>query len=523
MILKDRALQMEADGFLHRRRMTADSSGGDGAVAGASAAAELHWLGRRFWGISDSIIGKLTPRIAGEPDHHVGHYFGCCQELNELSEPDYEGLPRGASTSTYMLAGAVAGIMEHCLMFPIDCVKTRMQSLQPEPAARYRNVMDALWRIMRTEGIWRPIRGLNVTAVGAGPAHALYFACYERLKKGLGDIIHPGANSHLANGTSTPIRLSGLKAGAAGCVATLLHDAIMNPAEAKIPTWLKSQPKFRVCLWTLEVQDRLTVVVKQRMQMYNSPYQSVLDCMRCVWQREGALAFYRSYTTQLTMNVPFQALHFMTYEYLQEQLNPQRQYNATSHMVSGALAGAIAAAATTPLDVCKTLLNTQESLALNSANQSGRHISGLGHAFRTVYRLGGLRAYFKGVQARVIYQMPSTAISWSVYEFFKYGITKHQLEKPFVYASPPIRVASGPHKLAHNGADELPREIKAALSAPGESCMINQRAALMLLTVGTGRPAGLEEALLRYPFFNPSPCSDNCSKLFWLSEVLIPD
>lgn len=76
-----------------------------------------------------------------------------------------------------------------------------MQSLQPDPAARYRNVMDALWRIMRTEGIWRPIRGLNVTAVGAGPAHALYFACYEKLKKSLGDVIYPGANSHLANGT----------------------------------------------------------------------------------------------------------------------------------------------------------------------------------------------------------------------------------------------------------------------------------------------------------------------------------
>ncbi|XP_064806258.1 mitoferrin-2-like isoform X2 [Oncorhynchus masou masou] len=269
-----------------------------------------------------------------------------------------------------------------------------MQSLQPEPAARYRNVMDALRRIITTEGVWRPMRGLNATAVGAGPAHALYFACYEKLKKSLGDLIHPGANSHLANGT-------------AGCVATLLHDAAMNPSE----------------------------VVKQRLQMYNSPYRGVMDCVRAVWQSEGPGAFYRSYTTQLTMNVPFQALHFMTYEYLQELLNPHRQYNPSSHMVSGALAGAIAAAATTPLDVCKTLLNTQESLVgLPAAGQGGgqgthRHITGLAHAFRTVYRLGGLPGFFKGVQARVIYQMPSTAISWSVYEFFKYGITKHQHEK----------------------------------------------------------------------------------------------
>lgn len=163
--------------------------------------------------------------------------------------------------------------------------------------------------------------------------------------------------------------------------------------------------------------------------MFNSPYRGVLECMRCIWRSEGAGAFYRSYTTQLTMNVPFQALHFMTYEYLQELLNPHRLYNPSSHMISGALAGAVAAAATTPLDVCKTLLNTQETLALHSVTSSRGHITGLAHAFRTVYRLGGIPAYFKGVQARVIYQVPSTAISWSVYEFFKYIITKHRMER----------------------------------------------------------------------------------------------
>lgn len=174
--------------------------------------------------------------------------------------------------------------------------------------------------------------------------------------------------------------------------------------------------------------------------MFNSPYRGVLDCVGSLLRHEGPAAFYRSYTTQLTMNVPFQALHFMTYEYLQELLNPHRQYNPSSHVVSGALAGALAAAATTPLDVCKTLLNTQEAQAIHviqaepgavgaAAAPGGRHISGLGEAFRTVYRMGGVPAFFKGVQARIIYQMPSTAISWSVYEFFKYMITKAQHER----------------------------------------------------------------------------------------------
>ncbi|NWI29533.1 MFRN1 protein, partial [Sula dactylatra] len=266
-------------------------------------------------------------------------------------------------------------------------LQTRMQSLQPDPKAQYRTVYEALKKIVLTEGFWRPLRGINVTMLGAGPAHAMYFACYEKMKKSLSDTIQHGGNSHLANGI-------------AGSVATLLHDAVMNPAE----------------------------VVKQRMQMFNSPYKSVLACIRTVQKTEGFGAFYRSYTTQLTMNVPFQAIHFITYEFMQEQINPRREYNPRSHIVSGAIAGAVAAAATTPLDVCKTLLNTQENMALSSVNISG-HLSGMVNAFKTVYQLGGISGYFRGVQARVIYQMPSTAISWSVYEFFKYFLTKHKLEK----------------------------------------------------------------------------------------------
>ncbi|KAJ8263164.1 hypothetical protein COCON_G00156210 [Conger conger] len=302
-------------------------------------------------------------------------------------DDDYESLPPTASLATHMTAGAVAGILEHTLMYPVDSVKTRMQSLQPDPKAQYRGVYEALSRIVRTEGLLRPMRGLNVTMLGAGPAHALYFACYERMKRSLSDMLQNGRNSHIANGL-------------AGSLATVLHDAVMNPAE----------------------------VVKQRMQMYNSPYRGLLDCVRTVSRAEGMAAFYRSYSTQLTMNIPFQAVHFITYELMQEQLNPRRSYQPTSHILSGAAAGAVSAAITTPLDVCKTLLNTQENVALSSLHISG-HLSGMANAFRTVYRLGGLPAFFKGLQARIIYQMPSTAIAWSVYEFFKYFLTQQQLAR----------------------------------------------------------------------------------------------
>ena len=36
---------------------------------------------------------------------------------------------------------------------------------------------------------------------------------------------------------------------------------------------------------------------------------------------------------------------------------------------------------------------------------------------------------FQGMGARVLYQMPSTAICWTVYEFFKYFLTKDAAER----------------------------------------------------------------------------------------------
>lgn len=127
--------------------------------------------------------------------------------------------------------------------------------------------------------------------------------------------------------------------------------------------------------------------------MFKSPYTSCWECVRKTYQTEGLKAFYRSYTTQLTMNVPFQSLHFVVYEFMTTLTNKDRVYNPLAHMFSGAMAGGIASAVTTPLDVCKTLLNTQESTAVNATGQG--HITGLTNAFRTVYRLGGIRGYFQ--------------------------------------------------------------------------------------------------------------------------------
>lgn len=117
---------MEADGFVSRRT-SVDTPGVDSRVTGAAAAAagaEFRWLGDRLLEATGDFSGSLAPRVALEQEFVPVKHRATLESTTSVEpEIDYEGLPQGAATSTHMLAGAVAGIMEHCLMYPIDCVK----------------------------------------------------------------------------------------------------------------------------------------------------------------------------------------------------------------------------------------------------------------------------------------------------------------------------------------------------------------------------------------------------------------
>lgn len=84
------------------------------------------------------------------------------------------------------------------------------------------------------------------------------------------------------------VRIRMFRAAVSAVTSTLIHDAISNPTE----------------------------VIKQRLQMYNSPFKSIVQCARGVYEAEGIRAFYRSYSTQLIMNLPYQSIHFATYEFI---------------------------------------------------------------------------------------------------------------------------------------------------------------------------------------------------------------
>ncbi|KAI9816593.1 MAG: Fe(2+) transporter [Pycnora praestabilis] len=281
---------------------------------------------------------------------------------------DYEGLPPNISLPANLAAGAFAGIA------------TRMQVLNPSPSAVYTGISNAARQISSTEGILSLWRGISSVVIGAGPAHAVYFATYEWVKHAMGG--NKGNEHHP------------LAAATSGACATIASDALMNPFD----------------------------VIKQRMQVHGSVYPSIAQCARAVYRNEGFTAFYVSYPTTLCMTVPFTAIQFTAYESLSTVLNPSKQYDPGTHIVAGGLAGAFAAGLTTPLDVIKTLLQTRGT----ARDAEIREARGLWQAAMIIHRRDGTRGFFRGLRPRIITTMPSTAICWASYEMAKAYFIAHR-------------------------------------------------------------------------------------------------
>lgn len=219
----------------------------------------------------------------------------------------------------FMVAGSIAGSVEHMAMFPIDTVKTHMQALGSCPIKSV-GVRQALTSILKSEGPLGLYRGIGAMGLGAGPAHAVYFSMYEICKKFLSGGNPNNSAAHAASGV----------------FATVASDAVFTPMD----------------------------MVKQRLQLGNSPYLGVWDCVKRVLREEGFGAFYASYRTTVLMNAPFTAVHFATYEATKRglmEISPEsaNDERVVVHATAGALAGASAAFVTTPLDVVKTQLQCQ--------------------------------------------------------------------------------------------------------------------------------------------------------------------
>lgn len=172
----------------------------------------------------------------------------------------------------------------------------------------------------------------------------------------------------------------------AASLATVISDGLMTPAD----------------------------VVKQRLQVASSPYLGVIDCTTRIMREEGMAAFYRSYRTTLVMNIPFTAVHLAVYESAKKTMSGHEEESLAVQLLAGGMAGATAAAITNPLDMVKTRLQLE---GVNSATRYGT--TAVFPALRQIVAKEGMMAIWSGVQARVCFHFPASAICWGTYETVK--------------------------------------------------------------------------------------------------------
>ena len=328
------------------------------------------------------------------------------------------------------MAGSIAGVVEHTFMFPVDTLKTHVQCDRCGKVAKpgfgivssgSDGCVHALKSLVKDGGVARLWRGVGTMFAGCIPAHAAYFSIYEFAKD------RTGAN--LPGHTPAAAAFSGM-------VATLAHDSIMTPMDT----------------------------VKQRLQL--GYYRNIPHCISHMARAEGMRSFFVSLPTTLTMNLPFGAVTVASNESLKELLaGPNGEQSVFTYLRAGSGAGAIAATATTPLDMIKTRLQTQQLKAVASGRGSVPQLShhhgggGLGFlgqqtrkvmtvsatnselgaalaaasaesavppritgaldAARLIYREAGVLGFMRGMVPRLLVSTPSVAISWTTYEMAK--------------------------------------------------------------------------------------------------------
>jgi solute carrier family 25 (mitochondrial iron transporter), member 28/37 len=321
----------------------------------------------------------------------------------------------------HCVAGSLAGVAEHVLVYPLDTVKTHIQcaecprnntgvggtSSKFASAKASKLPHGGMWTTMRhivsqpsivsstaapiasstakiTNNLSRLWRGAPTVLVGCVPAHALYFSFYETIK-------YYGKRP---DGTTSP--LWGALAGAA---AVLGHDIIMSPLDT----------------------------IKQRLQLghYSGMGQAVSEMYL---KENGFLAFYRSFPITLVSNIPYGMVMVGSNEFIKDRLQPSRhQYGAAPSLAvclaASSFSGMMAAAATTPLDRIKTVLQTQHLTSACTLGECPRIAAvdtlSLRQAIEMIVKQEGMLGFFKGMAPRVASHTPAVAISWTTYETAK--------------------------------------------------------------------------------------------------------
>ncbi|KAK4618068.1 Putative mitochondrial carrier protein [Fulvia fulva] len=259
-----------------------------------------------------------------------------------------------------LFAGGIAGTTVDISLFPLDTLKTRLQS------------SAGFWASGGFRGVYN---GIGSAVVGSAPGAGLFFVTYETTKK------------YFASNTRDGYGEAGLHMAAAS-LGEIAACAVRVPTE----------------------------VIKQRAQAKQHPSSmaaltSILNLRKThglttVWRE-----LYRGWGITVLREVPFTIIQFPLWEGLKkwslQQREPPRptEVTAAESGIYGAISGAIAAGLTTPLDVLKT------RMMLSTGRQNVFAMTG------KIWREEGGRVFFSGIGPRTMWISIGGAVFLGSYQW----------------------------------------------------------------------------------------------------------
>ena len=262
-------------------------------------------------------------------------------------------------------AGAVAGTSVDLSLYPIDTLKTRLQSSGGFQAA----------------GGFRGIyAGVGSAALGAAPGAALFFSTYESCKS----LLRQRRESSLQSNARSNEWVEPLEHMIAASVGEVAACAVRVPTE----------------------------VVKQRAQAVQ--YKSSLESFKAIVSQRASIGylgvwreFYRGWSITIIREVPFTVIQFPLWEAMKEwrrRTTGHQHISALESGIFGSVAGAVAAGITTPLDVLKT------RMMLSAEKQKMIPL------LVKILQTSGSRAFFAGIAPRVMWISLGGAIFLGSYQ-----------------------------------------------------------------------------------------------------------
>ncbi|CAI5524863.1 unnamed protein product [Closterium sp. Naga37s-1] len=350
------------------------------------------------------------------------------------------------------VAGGLAGGFTNATLHPLDTVKTKLQT--KGSSLVYSGPIDVIRKVSAAQGIGGFYRGLPAAFLGSVLSSSIYFGTYELAKGGLSKDIAlplpfsgfrraPSSSSGGRSGASEQDR-SGGGSGSGGGGSSASSSSSSGVVVLSCPVALV--PPVAAALGNITSSAILVPkeVIKQRMQA--GAAGSVWQVLQQTVAGEGVAGLYSGYTAALLRNLPTNVLNFSTFEYLKMAiLHVKHSTTLRPHesMAAGAVAGALSAALTTPLDVVKTRLMTQARVAVAAAGTTGAKAEaaakaqaaaaytykGVASTLRRVCEEEGVLGLTRGMTPRILYNAAFSAIGFLAFETARSVLLQAHIER----------------------------------------------------------------------------------------------